>query len=486
MSETLPPFPSGSRAERLHTTLLQAFGHTPTQGQATLMHHLCRFVFSDKPNPLFVLRGFAGTGKSSLVGALVQALPQVQHKTVLLAPTGRASKVLAAYSKKSAYTIHKKIYQTARDDSGFSRFVLTTNTHQDTLFLVDEASMIGEEGDGLNLLEDLLEFVYGGNNCRLMLIGDTAQLPPVGLDLSPALDAAYLRRKGHFTVGTFELTEVMRQSEGGILFNATRLRQQLADGNDLQPRFALNNFKDIAVADGYELQEVLESAYKAEGGKEETLLVCRSNKRANAFNQQIRSRILGFEQELCVGDLLMVVKNNYGWLGKKAKADFIANGDTLEVLRVSPSFELHGFRFINATVRMIDYEEDPEIDCRLLLDTLSVDGPALSRQQQQALYRSVEADHQHIRTKGARMQAIRSDHCLNALQVKFAYAVTCHKAQGGQWNRVFVDQGYFVEDMLKPEYLRWLYTALTRARQQAYLLGFGPAFFEAGHEPYVG
>jgi exodeoxyribonuclease-5 len=472
-------------SQELHRLLLQHFPFDTTAGQRTLMAKLSEFILGRENDHIFIIKGYAGTGKTTLVGSLVRTLPLLRGKTMLLAPTGRAAKVLSNYTKKQAYTIHKKIYIRKQLAEGAAAFHLQQNLHNDTIFIVDEASMISSSGGlsqgGLfgagSLLDDLIEYVFSGTNCKLIFIGDTAQLPPVGLDISPALDPQFLKASYSFQVESYELTEVLRQSEGsGILSNATRLRNQLREKDVEQPEFVLEGFKDIVRIDGADLEDALNAAYDHYGA-EDTMIVCRSNKRANIYNQQIRARIRWQESELSAGDFMMVVKNNYFWLPEESKAGFIANGDIIEILRVGRIQEMHGFRFADVRVRMVDYPDEADLEVRLLLDTIMTDGPALTQEENKKLYESVLLDYSDVADRRLRMKKVKEDPFFNALQVKFAYAITCHKAQGGQWPCVFVEQGYLTKEMLNHEYLRWLYTALTRASEKLYLVNFNKEFF---------
>lgn len=446
---------------------------------------LTRFLFDPDPNAAFILKGYAGTGKTSLVSALIQSAPQLKIKTLLLAPTGRAAKVLSAYSGRQAFTIHKKIYTTVLDGFGAPHCVRAMNKHAYTLFIVDEASMIGLEGmdesfaGNRSLLEDLIEYVAEGMHCRLLFIGDTAQLPPVGQPESPALSAEYLASLAPLKLFEYELTEVVRQeSLSGILANATALRRQLAqmeEWDEVQmPLFEVR--PDVIRLHGSDLEDALNSEYSA-GGQEDVVLITRSNRTANLYNQAVRYRCLGHDNEVATGDYLMVVRNNYFWLESDREEGFIANGDIVEVLRLRNHQELYGFHFVDATLRFIDYPTMPHLDCKLLLETLHSESPSLTRDERQLLFQEVMKDYADLPTKAERMEAMRKDPYYNALQVKFAYALTCHKTQGGQWPVVFVDQGYLTDDMLTREYLRWLYTALTRATQRVYLLNFQERFF---------
>ncbi len=360
------------------------------------------------------------------------------------------------------------------------------NLHTNTIFIVDEASMISNSGGlsdggmfgGGSLLDDMIQYVFSGTNCKLLLIGDTAQLPPIGLDISPALDIDYLKASFYFSIDTFTLTEVVRQTEGsGILTNATDIREQIKNNLTKQPHFKLDSFPDIVRINGDELEDALNSAYNNYGA-EDSVVICRSNKRANLFNQQIRARIRWQENELSSGDYMMVVKNNYFWLPEDSKAGFIANGDIVQLTRVGNIQEMHGFRFADVRMRMIDYPDEPELETRLLLDTILSESPALSQADNKKLYESVALDYSDVADRRLRSKKIKEDGFFNALQVKFAYAITCHKAQGGQWPCVFVEQGYLTDEMINTEYLRWLYTAISRATQQLYLVNFNKEFFD--------
>lgn len=477
-----------TNGENFEKLLLKNFMHEPTQGQSKLIKQLTAFCFSEKENCVFLLKGYAGTGKTSIVGALVNTLPGFNMSYVLLAPTGRAAKVLSNYSRKPAFTIHKKIYKPKVDkEAGAALFVLQPNKHEQTIFIVDEASMIGD-GSSLkdeafagnqSLLDDLMRYVAQGKNCKLLFIGDTAQLPPVGLEQSPALDLTYLKHAFPVTIHATELTEVMRQAEeSGILTNATALRFAIKMHQEGIPKFKLSPFKDIIHINGNELIENLESAFR-KFGEEGTMMICRSNKRANGYNQQIRNQILWRETELAEGDLLMVVKNNYYWLPEDAKADFIANGDIVQIKRIKKFSEKHGFRFADVTIKMLDYTDDSEFDVKLLLSTIQSEAPALTYTENNKLYQSVATEYSNEPNKSKRFLKIKADPFFNALQVKFAYAVTCHKAQGGQWPCVFIEQGYITEEMINTEFLRWLYTAVTRASEKLYLVNFTADFFHA-------
>ena len=458
------------------------FPFSPTAEQETAIERLSEFLLSDDDRKIFLLCGYAGTGKTSLISALVRTMEQLERKTTLLAPTGRAAKVFSSYSGKSAHTIHKCIYrQKSIMDS--ATFTLTENRATNTLFIVDEASMISNEGSATSgscgLLDDLIEFVYSGRGCSLLLLGDTAQLPPVGEMHSPALSHSYLRSM-FLNVASIELKQVMRQfDDSGILFNATMLRQRIEEEDTYElPRITLKGFTDICNVQGEELIEAIENSYD-KAGINGTIILCRSNKRANVYNEGIRRRILYREEELSRGDMLMIVKNNYYWretLGKEDKTlldklDFIANGDIAEIIRVHGTEEMYGFRFADVTLSLIDYE-DCEIDVKIMLDTLTSESPSLTREQNERLFTAVWEDYPEIRSKRKRMEEIRENPYYNALQVKYGYAVTCHKAQGGEWRRVFIDQGYITEEMITPDYYRWLYTAFTRASEKLHLVNW--------------
>lgn len=458
------------------------FPFTPTIEQEKTIERLADFILSGDDRKVFLLCGYAGTGKTSLISALVRTMEQLDRKTVLLAPTGRAAKVFTSYSGKGAHTIHKCIYR-QKSIMDNSVFTLTENRAQNTLFIVDEASMISNESNAMTcsngLLDDLIEFVYSGRGCSMLLLGDTAQLPPVGEIQSPALTESYLRSM-FLNVTSIELKQVMRQlDDSGILYNATMLRNKIEDEDTYDlPIIKLNEFPDICNVQGDELIEAIETCYN-KTGIDETIILCRSNKRANVYNEGIRRRILYREEELSRGDMLMIVKNNYYWrevLGKEDKTlleklDFIANGDMAEIIRVHGTEEMYGFRFADVTLSLIDYE-DCEIDVKIMLNTLTSESPSLTKEENERLFNAVWEDYPEIRSKRKRMEEIRKNPYYNALQVKYGYAVTCHKAQGGEWKRVFIDQGYITEDMISPDYYRWLYTAFTRASEKLYLVNW--------------
>lgn len=459
--------------------IVSRFGFTPTSDQQTALQTFARFLADREPNVVMIMRGSAGTGKTSLASAMVRTLHSFGQKLVLMAPTGRAAKVFSQGSGMPAYTIHRTIYRERTAAAFDGKFNINFNRHHNTLFVVDEASMIGSSGEGLaafgsgSLLDDLMEFVYSGQNCRLMLIGDKAQLPPVGELGAPALSAAVLAGY-NMRVYQCDLNEVLRQgSRSGILYNATHIRSLITHVELTQlPKIKFSGFADIVMMPGNELTESLQSSY-GEVGADETLVITRSNKRANIYNQGIRNHILNCEDALCGGDMLMVVKNKYGLppIDATPNLTFIANGDRCVVRRVRRYEELYGFHFAEATLRFPDLD-DYELETTVIMDTLTSEAPSLTRSQNEALYNNVMEDYQDVPLKADRMKAIREDKYYNALQVKFAYAVTCHKAQGGQWSHVYVDQGYMADEMLTPEYIHWLYTAFTRATDKLFLVNW--------------
>lgn len=458
------------------------FGFKPTSEQHIALQKLADFLFFAEPDSLLLLKGYAGTGKSSLVGALVRTLAELGQKCVLMAPTGRAAKVFSSYAGQKAYTIHKKIYRQKRFSNELVGFLPADNLHKHTLFLVDEASMISNDGwdssrfGSGRLLEDLIHYVYAGEDCHLILLGDEAQLPPVRETFSPALDPDLLQGYG-LQVEQLCLTQVVRQAEdSGILFNATRLRDALRNTCvEVFPKLRLEGFTDFTQISGADLIEEISSAYYRDG-EEETMVICRSNKRATIYNNGIRNRILYREEELSSGDRLMVAKNNYYWTANQQEMDFIANGEIIEVVRVRRTIELYGFRFADVLVRFQDY--DLELELKILLDTLQTDTPALPQALNDQLFAAVWEDYADIPTKAERMKKMKVDPYYNVLQVKYAYAVTCHKAQGGQWMNVFLDLGYITEEMLGEDFYRWLYTAFTRSTQHLYLINLPEVFRE--------
>jgi exodeoxyribonuclease-5 len=456
--------------------LEQAFGFEPTSGQRTVMDHLAAFLLSEKTNPLYLLRGYAGTGKTSLVSAIVKTLPALGMHPVLLAPTGRAAKVLSAYTGLNASTIHRKIYFQTRLADGSMRVLRAPNKHRKAVFVVDEASMIPDSATdsltGFSLLDDLMEYIAEGEHCRLILIGDQAQLPPVGLALSPALNLQYLQSRYPVTAAGFELTEVMRQSlESGILRNATALRKKLSQSDFGPPLLRIESQKDMVVLAGNEMEDVL-SEHFGRHDFSQAVIICRSNYTANRFNQAIRQRIIGLDGELAAGELLMVVKNNYFWLNEVEQAGFIANGDIIELLRIIRYENLYDHHFAEAEVRLIDYPELPAFQVKLLLDTLNAPGPSMSDEAFRSFALKVEKDYADEPSRRKRIAKLVTNPYYNALIVKYAYALTCHKTQGGQWPVVFLEQGRRKDHPIDSEYLRWLYTAITRATQKVYLIGF--------------
>ncbi|TWR31140.1 AAA family ATPase [Mucilaginibacter pallidiroseus] len=459
----------------------QAFPHTPTPQQQELFGKIHAFLLADDGDECFVLRGYAGTGKTTIVSALVKALPQYNFKSVLLAPTGRAAKVITNYSGRKAFTIHKRIYRKKSAMNMDEGFATGENMSTNTIFIVDEASMIADES-GYNhnsLLHDLVTYVYNERNCKLMLVGDTAQLPPVGADDSPALDMKLIKDQFGLSVFGYELTDVLRQQkDSGILFNVTNVRDIVRQGKEVMPRIVTKGYKDVFRMRGDMLEEGLNYAY-SKYGHDDTLIICRSNKNANLYNRQIRGRILMREEELTGGDQLMVVRNNYFWLQdqEEGSTGFIANGDICRVKRVRRIEDMYGFRFADVQLEFIDYAEDPVLDCKILLDTLYSEAPALVQDDQKRFYLEAMKDYDHILNKREKHNELKKNPYYNALQVKFAYAITCHKAQGGQWGAVFVDQGYLTEEMVNTDFLRWFYTACTRATNELFLVNFNEKFF---------
>jgi exodeoxyribonuclease-5 len=459
----------------------QSFGNIPTAQQRDVFAMLENFLPSTNADDCFILKGYAGTGKTTLISALVKVLPRIKLKSVLLAPTGRAAKVITNYSGKKAFTIHKKIYRKKVAASPEMNFVLGDNIMENTLFIVDEASMISDQVHDYSrqsLLQDLISYVYNGKNCKLMLVGDTAQLPPVGSDISPALDKLFVSEQFRLNVFTYELTDVVRQEkESGILFNATQLRELVRKGEEVFPKFNIRRYKDIFRMTGERLVEGLNYAYD-KYGMENTIVICRSNKNANAYNQNIRNRILYREEELSGGDHIMIVRNNYFWLKPEDNSgDFIANGDIAKIRKVRRIEDQYGFRFAELVIELLDYPDQEPISCKAMLDTLYSETPSLSSADNKRFYEAVLQDYMHIENKKFRMEELKKDPYYNALQIKFAFAVTCHKAQGGQWPAVFIDQGFLTDEMLNTEFLRWLYTGLTRSNKELFLVNFSDQFF---------
>ena len=487
--------------------VVREFGFTPTHDQLNALETFARFLADREQNCVMVMRGSAGTGKTSLAGAMVRTFTRLGQKLLLMAPTGRAAKVFAMNSGHTAFTIHRKIYREKSYSGIGGQFNLNDNMHKNTLFMIDEASMIGR-GGGMtsdfgtgDLLSDLVQFVYNGQNCRMLLVGDCAQLPPVGEEEAPALHAEVLESMG-LKVYECDLREVLRQSQdSGILVNATYIRSltpgpsprrgeillqsdsrldfsEFSCDNLLKvglPRIRFRGFTDIVMVPGDELVERISSSY-ADVGMDETMVVTRSNKRANVYNQGIRATVLDREDELCTGDLLMVVKNKYldKPQGDHGQLAFIANGDCVKVQRVRNIRELFGFRFADVWLQFPDYD-DFEMQQTVILDTLTTEAPALTHEQQEQLYEAVMEDYADIPLKRDRMAKLKQDEYFNALQIKYAYAVTCHKAQGGQWAHVYIDQGYMTDDMLTSDYIHWLYTAFTRATEKLFLVNWPKA-----------
>ncbi|MCM4169884.1 ATP-dependent endonuclease [Arenibacter sp. TNZ] len=463
--------------------LKDKFPHDPTAMQSVALQKLASFVLSKEKDSVFMLKGFAGTGKTTIVGTIVTNLWKTTMKAVLMAPTGRAAKVMSNYSGTQAFTIHRKIYFPKKQSGGGVQFVLSPNKHRNTIFIVDEASMIPDTPadsklfENGSLLDDLIMFIYSGHNCKLILIGDTAQLPPVHLNISPALDENQLSLNYNKEVIMLELDEVVRQAEdSGILVNATNLREQLQGEFFDDFKFMVSRFSDIVrLVDGNDIQEAIDDSY-SQNGKEETAIIVRSNKRANLYNENIRNRILYLENELAVGDYMMVVKNNYFWLMPTSEAGFIANGDIIEVLEIFSIKELYGFKFAEVKVKMVDYPNQKPFETVLILDTIMAETPSLPYEEGNRLYQEVMKDFADEKSKYKKFLGVKNNKFFNALQVKFSYAITCHKSQGGQWNTVFVEQPYLPNGIDK-EYLRWLYTAVTRAKHKLYLIGFKNDFF---------
>ena len=462
---------------QFYSVLQKQFAFQPTLKQDIFFQKIADFLLNANPNEIFVLKGYAGTGKTTVISAIVNNLSVINKKYVLLAPTGRAAKVISNYSNKPAFTIHKKIYFPKKSKSGWVSFTMQTNKFKNTLFIVDESSMISDVNseaklyENGSLLDDLISYVYSGDNCKLILLGDTAQLPPVHMDVSPALDTEKLALHYNKEIFSIELDEVMRQEEkSGILFNATLLRELLKNGFVDAIQFELKGFKDIVrLTDGYDIQDAIENAY-SNYSIEDTCFIVRSNKRANQYNQQIRTKILAKESDLSVGDYLMVVKNNYFWLKETDEAGFIANGDIVEVLEIFGFKDLYGFKFAKVKVRMVDYPEQKPFETQLLLDTITSESPSLTYDESNRLYQEVMKDYEG-EPQYRKFLKVKSNEYFNALQVKFSYAITCHKSQGGQWNTVFIEQPY-LPNGIDIDYVRWLYTAVTRAKDKLYLIGF--------------
>ena len=468
---------------KFYNTLRNRFPFQPTLKQDIFFQKVADFVSNENPDEIFLLKGYAGTGKTTVISTIVEHLKDINKKYVLLAPTGRAAKVMANYSEKPAHTIHKRIYFPKKSSGGVS-FTMQTNKFKNTIFIVDEASMISDSPtessmyENGSLLDDLIMYIYSGHNCKMILVGDTAQLPPVGMDVSPALDMDKLSMNYNMEVPHIELDEVMRQEEkSGILFNATELREILKSHFIDTFQFQLRGFKDIVrLTDGYDIQDAIHAAY-SNYSIEDTAFIVRSNKRANQYNQQIRLKILDKESELSPGDFMMVVKNNYFWLKDSDEAGFIANGDIIEILEIFRIVELYGFKFAKVKIRMVDYPNQIPLETILILDTVMSEAPSLTYEQNNQLYQEVMKDYEDETSQYRRLQKVKNNEYFNALQVKFSYAITCHKSQGGQWNTVFIEQPYLPEGIDR-DYIRWLYTAMTRAKDKLYLIGFQDEYFD--------
>ena len=532
----------------LFNILANNFGFTPTEDQAKVLYHLSAFILTEKERPLYLLRGYAGTGKTTLVSTLVKTLPSIGMRFQLLAPTGRAAKVMSTYTGKTAYTLHKRLYRFQAVANGELRMTRAENKSKDTIFIVDECSMISDQGDGYSwsrsLLDDLIEYVFSGSCCKLLLIGDSAQLPPVGLDISPAMDFDILRNSFNLTMATYEMKEVMRQAlDSGILHNATEIRnlisansQQLTANSQYSlPILDINDFSDIVKIDPMSFEELLWESFGDKRSNNEAVVICRSNKRANMFNQAIRSRVLQEEGELSTGDKLMIVKNNYYWSSQQSavpefvegttegfgtstgsvtetsqklnnsttqqlnnsetqklrnstascqlpaansQISFLANGDMIEITRINKFEEMYGFHFADVDIQLMDYEDAPTLSVKIIMETLYSDSPALTNEEAKRLYQAVEEDYMDIPRAADRRKAMKDNPYYNALQVKFGYALTCHKTQGGQWNNVFVEAPYLPDETtLELGDLRWLYTAMTRAKEKVYLVNFKEEWF---------
>ncbi|HOW10513.1 MAG TPA: AAA family ATPase [Bacteroidales bacterium] len=464
----------------IYNNLCKNLGYPPSADQAAVMKKIALYITENKPDRIFLVTGYAGTGKTSIISALVKTLDILRMKCVLLAPTGRAAKVLSSFTGKNAYTIHKKIYRQKSMKEGTGSFVLDRNLSRDTYFIVDEASMISNSSSDSSIfgsgrvLDDLIEYVCSGTECKLIIVGDTAQLPPVGSQISPALDPGIMKEYG-FELITAELRQVLRQSEtSGILMNATKIRRQIDEHDLSHPSISVEEFSDVKRISGEDLIDEISSAYGA-CGLEDTIIVVNSNKQANRYNQGIRNRIFFREEEVSPGDMVMVVKNNYFITLEEENLAFIANGDIAEIRKIIKYEERYGFRFAEMLLHFPDY--DLEIESKVMLDVLHLDTPALPSDRNSELFKNIQADYIHLKSRRKQYEAVREDPYFNALQIKFAYAVTCHKAQGGQWGRVFIDQGMFNRNEITIDYLRWLYTALTRSTDKVYLVNFSDEFF---------
>jgi exodeoxyribonuclease V len=471
----------GIRETLIYNHLCKNLGNTPTDDQSDALKKIADYITGNSNDVIFLLTGYAGTGKTSLISSVVKTLDLLRMRSVLLAPTGRAAKVLSSFAGKQAFTIHKKIYRQKSSKDGMGSFTLDRNLYKDTYFIVDEASMVSNNSNDQSLfgsgklLDDLLEYVYSGMDCKLIIAGDTAQLPPVGSALSPALDTDSLKDYG-FGLLSAELKQVVRQSEdSGVLMNATRIRLQIAEQHLIHPSLDCENYQDVIRISGEELIEEITTSYGT-CGLEGTIIVVNSNKQANRYNQGIRNRIFFREEEISPGDMVMVVKNNYFHTEEDDDNFFIANGDIAEVERIRKYEEKYGFRFADMLLRFTDY--DLEIESKVMLDVLQLDTPALPQEKNRELFQNIFSEYLFLKTRKKQVEAVRNDPYFNALQVKFSYAVTCHKAQGGQWQRVFIDQGMFNRQEISIDYLRWFYTALTRATDRLYLVNFPDEWFK--------
>ncbi|MBO5847880.1 MAG: AAA family ATPase [Bacteroidales bacterium] len=478
----------------LFNILSNNFGFTPTEGQAKVLYHLSAFLLSEKERPVYLLRGYAGTGKTTLVSTLVKTLPSIGMRYQLLAPTGRAAKVMSTYTRKPASTLHRKLYRFQVNANGEFRMARAENKAKDTIFIVDECSMISDQGDGYSwsrsLLDDLIEYVFSGSCCKLLLIGDSAQLPPIGLDISPAMDFDILKNSFNLTLASYEMKEVMRQAlDSGILYNATEIRNLISANSQYSlPLLDINDFSDIVKIDPMSFEELLWQSFGDKRNNNDAVVICRSNKRANMFNQAIRSRILQEEGELSTSDKLMVVKNNYFWCQQpiassqqptaNSPISFLANGDMIEITRINKFEEMYGFHFADVDIQPTDYEDAPTLSVKIIMEALYSDSPALTNDDAKRLYQAVEEDYMDIPRAADRRKAMKENPYYNALQVKFGYALTCHKTQGGQWNNVFVEAPYLPDETtLELGDLRWLYTAMTRAKEKIYLVNFKDEWF---------
>ena len=461
----------------LQNNIHKEFPYNPTTDQKKAISRFSTFIDQSSSSAIFLLKGYAGTGKTTLIASWLKPLQKQGYNVVLMAPTGRAAKVMSTYAKTKAYTIHKRIYFAQQNKIGRIQFTLQKNKFKKSVFIVDEASIIGDEESSSqlfhtgSLLQDLISYVYQGDGCKLIFVGDTAQLPPVKQELSPALNQNYLSLNFSTEISEVELSEVLRQdSLSGILQNATNLRNLIHENIGNHFKFLIRNISDIShLQDGYDIQGALEDGYR-DVGRTETIIIVRSNKRANQYNRQIRTQIMSLENDLAVGDLLLVVKNNYFWLTPDSQAGFIANGDVIEILRILSFNELYNFRFAKVHVRLVDYPDQDAFDTVLILDALDTDGHALTHEQSNELYQKVRQDYSYL-PKYKQYSEVKKNPFFNALQVKFAYALTCHKAQGGQWKHVFIEKPY-LPDGPSVDYYRWLYTAITRASKQLFLIGF--------------